>query len=233
MSSELIGLLLDFVVLVFLGATIFYVIRLTKNLSDFKAHRREFDGVIADLLSSIDQAERSVNTLKQVSAQKGGELDDLITQAKAMADELKIINQAGESLAARLEKLAEKNAEMVKSSNSFGGVRGGISSVSSVSRRRYGSDDPEEDKIVSHVETQKSASDYKSTLKKVDNDQLKRDSDFPSFMIQDREFGDEGNIDSLNNDEDDIMPDELQSQAERELLAALRSNKSNISKGRR
>ncbi len=161
MSSEFIGIILDFVVLIFLGATIYYVARLTKNLNAFKAHRSEFDGVIADLLSSIDQAERSVNTLKQVSAQEGIELDGLINQAKSMSDELKIINQAGESIAIRLEKLAEQNGKLAKRSKSR----------SSLSKNN----------ITSHISDNNN--DYRSTLKKVDKD----NTNYPSFMIQDKE----------------------------------------------
>ncbi len=214
MGIELIGLVLNLVVLMFLGATIYYVVRLTKNLENFKAHRKEFDGVIADLLASIDQAERSVNTLKQVSAQEAGELDDLIQQAKAMSDELSIINQAGESMASRLEKLAEKNAQIAKSA---------ASSKHSSSKQKH----RVESKITSHVDDD---NDYRSTLKKVNNPNVGSNSDFPSFMIQDREFGEDS---SLDNEEDDFMPDELKSHAERELLAALRSNKNNLSKGGR
>ena len=116
MNYDVIALVLDIVVLVFLGATIFYALRLSKSLNNFKASRREFDGVITSLLSSIDQAERSVQTLKQVSAQEAEELGNLIQQSKMMSEELKIINESGEGMARRLEALAEANRKIVQSS---------------------------------------------------------------------------------------------------------------------
>lgn len=114
MSSELFSLIIDCVVLVFLGATIFYAYKLSKSLQDFKAHRSEFDSVIANLIASIDKAERAIGTLKQTSAQESNELQRLIDQAKTLSGELAIINQASESMASRLENLAEKNSKIVR-----------------------------------------------------------------------------------------------------------------------
>ncbi len=218
MNGDLIYLVLDVAILAFLIATIFYVIRLSKGLSEFKAHRREFNGVITSLLSSIDQAERSINSLKQVSVQEAAELERLIKQSKLMFEDLQIINEAGENMAKRLEKLAEKNREIAQKSHShIGGEMGGkISSK------------------VPYKSKKQAKKNYTETLEIVE----KSDADLPSFMIQDREFS---NIDSLDdpisNDiigdmGDDYQSDKLQSQAEKELFAALRSNKSkNVKRG--
>lgn len=223
MGGNLLALILDIVVLGALGVTVFYVLRLYKSLNEFKAHRREFDAVIANLLSSIDQAERSVNTLKQVSAKEAGELERLIEQSKALADELKIINEAGESMAKRLEKAAETNRKLVQPSNRM---------------RSKVRDKSGDDKITSPVfqdeedsAPRKSADQYSSTLKTV-----KRDDEFPSFMIKDRDYDDMGALGSRldasasndiprGDDAGDDMPDNLQSQAERELFEALRNTK--------
>ena len=231
MSNDLVALILDIVVLVFLGATMIYVWRLFKSLNDFKQHRREFDSVITNLLSSIDQAERSVQTLKQVSAQEAGELERLIRQSKSLSDELKIINEAGENMAKRLESLAEKNREIVQSS------RGGLA----VGKNRSNDDS----KISSPVHRKRRKNrdrDYESTLKTVDKPTADSEppSELPSFMIQDREFEDmeslESHLDSSkSNDvvEDDDIPDDLQSEAEKELFAALRTSKKDVSRRRR
>lgn len=230
MSSDLVALSLDIIVLVFLGATIFYVMRLSKNLTAFKAHRREFDNVITSLLSSIDQAERSVQTLKQVSTQEAGELEALILQSKAMSEELKIINEAGEGMAKRLEKLAEENRAAVQMSRppaqSFG---------KPISRSR-----PPVNKTPEERTADRTTLDYTATLKNVEKPD--DDIDMPSFMIQDRDIADldtlESHLDSsVSNDafdgdehHDESMPDELQSQAERELFDALRASKRNVSR---
>ena len=219
MNGELIALLLDIIILVFLGATIFYVMRLSKNLNTFKAHRREFDNVITSLLSSIDQAERAVQTLKQVSAQEAEDLENLIRQSKAMSEELKIINEAGEGMAQRLEKLAEQNR---------------VAAQSFSKKTSHAPTHETQDNSVRDSRKQ----DYTSTLKNVEK--AENDIEMPSFMIQDRDIADldtlENHLDSsVSNDafddsenNDDVVPKDLQSQAERELFDALRASKRNI-----
>lgn len=169
MSNEILSLIIDCVVLIFLGATIFYAYRLSKSLQDFKAHRSEFDSVIANLIASIDKAERAIGTLKQTSAQETTELQKLIDQAKTLSGELAIINQASESMAGRLENLAEKNSKIARGEEN-------------------------------HTSSRKSSSSPKP-----------QEADIPSFMIKDKP------------EEQDEK--QVQSQAEKELLAALRSNK--------
>lgn len=234
MSNTLVPLIMDVVVLAFLGATIFYIMRLTKSLSEFKTHRRAFDGVIADLLAAIDQAERSVTTLKQVSAKEAGELDSLIMQSKALADDLKIINEAGESMAKRLENLAEKNRKIVQSSHE---------NADDFYQGRSKAEPPKnEQKISSPVHERGRADDYRSTLKRVQKDDVTNKEDIPSFMIKDRDFDDvealEKKLDSfVSNDiasgDDEDMPENLRSQAERELFEALRNTRKNIGGGRK
>lgn len=245
MSSDIISLGMDIVVLAFLGTTIFYVLRLTKSLNDFKAHRRAFDGVVADLLSTIDQAERSVTTLKQVSAKEAGELDDLISQSRLLADELRIINAAGESMAKRLEQAAEKNGKIAQ--NTQQNIRGLSDHRKAAAPRRA----ERSDKISSPVHSRDEgvsprqvnkpqavparSENYQSTLKQVKKEDVSIETDIPSFMIQDRDFDDVSalgkRLDSAVSNDADDMPDHLQSQAERELFAALRNTKHNIKGG--
>lgn len=236
MSTELISLVMDIVVLVFLGATIIYVVKLSASLKAFKAHRSEFDKVISDLLASIDSAERAVGALKQTSATEAQRLEKLIATSKALADELVIINEAGEGMAKRLEQLAESNREIVqkKSNSDFSSMR-----------RPRDVNTSKNDKVRSPIpdleDTQNSKEDsYASTLNKVKKaDTADRSS---PFTIKDRDFsnveslerrldGEVSNDKSWQDEDEDGIPDNLQSQAERDLLAALRGAKRNISKG--
>lgn len=254
MGNDLMGLLLDVVVLMLLGTTIFYVIRLTKGLHDFKKHRHEFDSVIANLLSSIDQADHSVRMLKKASSEEAGHLEASITEAKALSDELRIINEAGESMAKRLEKLAETNRKIIQPSHpkiKMGAVsekssrrsqrRDGKKISSPVYHRELNVQATRAATSESHADPELNDDSYDSTLKRVIKDPSApaQKDDFPSFMIKDKEYEDlsslESRLDSsVSNDgsdtaEEDVMPENLQSQAERELLAALRNNKKNIS----
>lgn len=232
---EIGSVILDVVVLLFLGITIIYIFRLSRSLDAFKGHRREFDRVVTDLLSSIDQAERSVRDLKQVSTQEALALETLITQSKALSEELKIINDASESMAKRLEILAAENRRVAQ----HGGaskqpaskeIRKGVRKISS----------PLVDG--SRVEQRKNTGDakgYSQTLRNVSSEDIQESesADIPDFMIRDPEFSNSGNKDGkphhvkTHDFDDDIMPEQLQSQAERDLLAALRAGRQDIKGG--
>jgi|GEM_PF-808616 len=241
MSTDLASFLLDIVILIFLGATIVYVIRLTRGLEDFKKHRQEFDSVIANLLASIDQADHSVRMLKKVSAQEANHLEQSVAQAKALSEELRIISDAGESMAKRLEKLAETNRKIVQPSQG---------SMFSRKQRNesYGARSAREDrsdKISSPVHRDKNkrkkASRYDTTLKRVEKSDAENQQDLPSFMIKDQDYEAmdtlESRLDSTaSNDGADsdtpdggvIIPRRPQSQAEKDLLDALRTTRKNI-----
>ncbi|MGH1455675.1 MAG: DUF6468 domain-containing protein [Alphaproteobacteria bacterium] len=220
MTNAYLSVLMDIVVLVFLGATIFYVLRLSSTLNAFKAQRREFDNVITNMISSIDQAERTVSSLKQTGAHEVAELKKLVHESKLLADELSIINQASESMANRLEAVAEKNRKIVqpamRDEKSRSPMRKQEQLKPTVNKQSEKISSP----VYSEQKEQNPHKDeYGSTLRKVDT--LSSDK-IPSFMIRDKDF---------DNDGDDV-PDNLQSQAEKELFAALRGSKQNIGKGR-
>jgi len=60
----MISLILDIIVLLCLGATIFYAMRLSTALNNFKAHRKEFEGLMADLSQNIAQAQAAMTGMK-------------------------------------------------------------------------------------------------------------------------------------------------------------------------
>lgn len=207
MSNDVASLLLDMVILILLGMTIFYMTRLTRGLEAFKKHRKEFDSIIANLLASIDQADHSVRILKKVSAEEAGRLELSVVQAKNLVDELKIINEAAESIAGRLEKLAETNRKIVQpSQNAF---------LSSRKKKRRKREEPSQEKISSPV--------YETTLKRINKnkeeqkEKPKLQKDLPSFMIKDKSY-----------EQEEGAP---RSQAEQELLEALYNTRKSIKGG--
>ena len=242
MSNDLLSLLLDIVILILLGATIFYVSRLTRGLEDFKKHREEFDSVIANLLASIDQADHSVRMLKKVSAEEANRLEQSVKQATALSEELSIISETGESMAKRLEKLAETNRKLVQPSQSSLFTKKKRSESYSAANAR----EEDTDKISSPVHRDKDnikkSRSYDSTLKHVKKGDKDSKSDLPSFMVRDKDYEDMDGLgnrldSSVSNDgsenkeagEDVIVPKRLQSQAEKDLFDALRSTRKKIS----
>lgn len=174
-----LSLMMDMVVLAALAVTIYYAVRLSRSLSVFRQYRQEFSNVLGQLSRNIEQANAAILGMKEASRSSGEHLQELIDQARLLADELNLINQSADGLAGRLEGLAEKNRKIVK-----------------------GQDIVHDGEFVS-----KSKNGRKKTGEK-------------PFFIQDRDFGDE---DEESFDEAGI-PEELQSQAERELFKAIQKS---------
>jgi len=120
MGTALLGIVMDLVVLVALGATLYYTIHLTKGLKAFKTHREAMQGLIGDLSQNIDSAQRAIENLKKTSNMAAQDLEGVLFDAKKMAAELRLINQTSDSLAGRLEKLAgESRNKVVQAQNGF------------------------------------------------------------------------------------------------------------------
>ncbi|MDH5722222.1 MAG: DUF6468 domain-containing protein [Alphaproteobacteria bacterium] len=113
MNLELLSYGLDVLILIFLAVMIFYAFRLTYSLNEFRKNRNSFDEVIGRLVVSIDQAEKSIKNLKEVSANEAGNLQSLVKNAKALSLELQDINQISETMANRLENLASENRKII------------------------------------------------------------------------------------------------------------------------
>jgi hypothetical protein len=107
------GFILDIVIIVLLGATIFYAIRLSRYLESFRSNSAGMDHLIRELSTQITRAQEGVTSLEEASKQSGVELRDLIVKSRELTEELALMNEAGNSLAERLEKLAARNRTVV------------------------------------------------------------------------------------------------------------------------
>jgi hypothetical protein len=108
------GLAMDIAILVLLAATVFIAFRLNANLRNFRESRSEMEGLVNRLTANIDRAEKAVGALQAASRERGADLDKKVKEARFLGDELKFMNEAGNALAERLEKLAEKNRDLVE-----------------------------------------------------------------------------------------------------------------------
>lgn len=104
---------MDAAILVLLAATVFLAFRLTLSLRTFKESRFEMEGLVNRLSVNIDKAEQAIHGMQGTARKAGTELDEIISDAKRLKDELKIMNESGHGLATRLENLALRNREMV------------------------------------------------------------------------------------------------------------------------
>jgi hypothetical protein len=93
MTGNTLSMIMDFVVLGFLGVTIFYAIRLTNSLNNFRAMRQEFQHIMRQLTNNIEDAQRGVDNLKAVTRDSGQTLQKLINEAKVVARELEGVSK--------------------------------------------------------------------------------------------------------------------------------------------
>ncbi len=104
---------MDIAILALLAATVFLAFRLSLSLRTFKESRFEMEGLVNRLSANIDQAEKAIHGMQNGAKKAGIELDEVISDAKRLRDELKIMNESGNSLATRLENIAVRNRELV------------------------------------------------------------------------------------------------------------------------
>ena len=121
MNQDLM-ILLDGLILVFLCVTIFYAARLSMFMKTFREGREGMQILIRDLTKTISKAESSIAYTKDQVGSAEKELRDVINEAKFLADELKFVNESGNGLAERLEKLASRNRELIDLVERAGGI---------------------------------------------------------------------------------------------------------------
>lgn len=118
--SAILSLLLDVIVLSGLGVTIFYCIRLSKSLNNFRQYRQEFNVLLLDLSKNIDKAQNAIAKLKDSSFEAGEDLQKVINNSRKLADELQLMNDMGNALANRLERASEKGRNAANGKAGYG-----------------------------------------------------------------------------------------------------------------
>ncbi len=107
--SPSVSLFVNIVILAALAVTIFYCLRLSRQFNQMRADRKAFETLIQSLNLASSRAEASIRSFKETAVGNGDILQDKINKSRALSDELEIMIQAGDSLADRLQALAEKS----------------------------------------------------------------------------------------------------------------------------
>lgn len=107
---DVVSLIFDAVVLVALGATIGYAVRLSRLFDKMQADRQAFESLIQSLNLAAGRAEAAIRTLKETAVGSADTVQEKINTARGLAEELEIMIQAGDSLADRLSAAAQKRA---------------------------------------------------------------------------------------------------------------------------
>lgn len=106
-------LFFDILILAALAGTIYYSFRLSRQFNDLRADKKAFEQLISALNVAASRAEGAVRGLKEAAKGSADQLQEKINGARALADELDIMIQAGDSLAERLTSTAEKSRAAV------------------------------------------------------------------------------------------------------------------------
>lgn len=136
MDGALIGMILDGIVLLFLAVTIFFSVRLSSNMAAFRSSRKELDKLVQDLSRNIDRAEAAIAGMKSASREAGAELQERMNKARIQADELNIMTEAGDNLAARLERLADRGRDAAARMDTSGAASPGLGAVAASVKRK-------------------------------------------------------------------------------------------------
>lgn len=194
-TTNLWSLLLDGAVLVLLIATVAFAARLSSQLASFRQSRKALETLIRDLSMQVDKAESSILGLKHAAKDAGRDLQDLIDDASSYRDELGLMNDTADRVAARLEGLVD-------------GTKSGKTTT------------VKEFPVTGNAGNKTGA-------------KTKPGDKAPGFIIRDPDFGRDDDVDNdvmdpavaMDGFEDNEGDDNLYSDAERELYAALTKTK--------
>ena len=105
------GLLLDAAVALLLLATIFYCVLLNRRLSALRASYDDLQRLLGGFSRSIERAEAGITGLKIAAQEVGGDLQERIDKARALADELAFLTDNGDRLADQVANTGREGAQ--------------------------------------------------------------------------------------------------------------------------
>lgn len=106
--------IIDGVLIILLVTAIILFYRVNAKLTSMKSGQDEFKTSADKMMQSVGVAERSINGMKKTALDLQEKLGSEITRGKVLADELKLITEAGDNLANRIEKSVDARNENAK-----------------------------------------------------------------------------------------------------------------------
>lgn len=209
---------LNVVLLVLLAATVYYAARLSYFMSHFRQGRNDMAKLLADLSRQVAQAENAMSGMRGVAEKAGAQLQNMINEARFLSDELRFMNESGDNLAGRLEKLAERNRELVDLLEGAGGI-GTASDASSAPRPRPVVQPP------SFLMTEKAEMPKPAPVQTASSPASASVASAGGFSIRDKEFDNDllGDLQAEDEEDDFVFAQGggFSSQAEKDLYEAL------------
>lgn len=103
MSTGVLSLVFDAIIVMLLIATIAWAVVLNRRLRDLRGNRDELDRSLTRLVEATDTAQSGLQGLRSAAETSGTTLQRKTTAARAAIDELSYLAERGNDLARRLE----------------------------------------------------------------------------------------------------------------------------------
>lgn len=109
MHDKLILILMDILVLLALGGTMYFLRRISGSIGVIRQGKTELQQLLQQLNVHISNAQHAIENMNKLADDKGKAIQKQIENANAAIDELQFIQRAADNVAQRLERLAGSN----------------------------------------------------------------------------------------------------------------------------
>lgn len=106
--------LLEIVLVMLLGATLFQAVRLERALGVMKRDKASFELLVAGFNTSTYQAESGIQQLRAAADGAGRNIESQLSKSTSLKDDLAFLTERGDRLADRLELLVRSAKSMTQ-----------------------------------------------------------------------------------------------------------------------
>ncbi len=114
MEDKVILMLMDFLVLVALGVTIFMMRNVSTSIKVIRDGKSELQGLLQQLNIHISNAQHAIEEMRKLADDRAKFIQKQIDNAGSVIEELQYIQKAADNVAQRLEKLTGQAAAPIK-----------------------------------------------------------------------------------------------------------------------
>ncbi len=115
MTVLIIKLLIDFLMIGMLGATIYFCFKVNRRIRVLQDSREEFAKLIAQFDVTTKKAQESIEDLQRVSSRVTDSLNERLDKANFLADDLAFMIEKGNKVADKVDNNAPREARSAKS----------------------------------------------------------------------------------------------------------------------
>lgn len=114
--GNVLSLALDVTIIIMLGITIYHAVKLSQRLTALRESRKEMDATIKQFFEASAKADLAIRNFQKTAKDTAQKLDGETSKAKLLMDELRLMIDTGNNLAARLEAVADQGKPSAKNS---------------------------------------------------------------------------------------------------------------------